>query len=84
MPLNEVNDLRDRLIETNYESEDRPQNWSRCKMQAEEAIQRLDRQTRPRGRRFGGHVMSRERRTLHAVLDREAELQADYVPWLRT
>lgn len=58
----EVNDLRGRLIETNYESEDRLRNWSCCKMQAEEAIQRLDKQTR----------------TLNAVLEREAELQADY------
>ncbi|CAJ1345210.1 unnamed protein product [Effrenium voratum] len=58
----EVNDLRHRLIETNCESEDRLRNWSRCKMQAEEAIQRLDKQTR----------------TLHGVLEREAELQADY------
>ncbi|CAK9020712.1 unnamed protein product [Durusdinium trenchii] len=58
----EVNDLRHRLIETNYESEDRLRNWSSCKMQAEEAIQRLDKQTR----------------TLNAVLEREAELQEDY------
>eukprot|EP00434_Breviolum_minutum_P007175 symbB.v1.2.006332.t1/scaffold378.1/size217351/10 len=64
----EVNDLSRRLIETNYESEDRLRNWSRCKMQAEEAIQRLDKQTR----------------TLNAVLEREAELQADYDDlWMR-
>eukprot|EP00913_Durusdinium_trenchii_P025155 g23614.t1 len=53
----EVNDLRHRLIETNYESEDAL--FPRC---AEEAIQRLDKQTR----------------TLNAVLEREAELQEDY------
>jgi len=58
----EVADLKERLIETHYQSEVRMRTWHSSKMQAEEAISRLNQTTLD----------------LNATLEREAELQADY------
>eukprot|EP00931_Biecheleriopsis_adriatica_P006882 TRINITY_DN108226_c0_g1_i1.p1 TRINITY_DN108226_c0_g1~~TRINITY_DN108226_c0_g1_i1.p1 ORF type:complete len:563 (-),score=145.51 TRINITY_DN108226_c0_g1_i1:90-1778(-) len=59
---NEVNNLKKRLIDTNYENETRGREWSRWAMLAEEAMGRLDEKSK----------------VLNMTLEREAELQADY------
>jgi len=58
----ELTDLRDRLTDTKTESQDRWNNWQRSRMEAEEAMTRLDTTTKG----------------LNAALEREAQLEEAY------